>query len=262
VQARERVERYQAAASAPNTVRAYRHDWSEWTSWCAEHSYTPLPASPSVIAAYAAVLADRPVISVPTIERRLAAIGRVHREAEIDPPPTRALEVQRGDDRHPAHPGHGPAQQVVSATARRLAGSQAVCPPCLLVQAGPSSIRRHRSGPRVRSLIASARSPMARAPTRPPCRWRTTPRSLRLCSVPGSSGPNTSRRIDSGRSMLDDDYQIRIRAACYAGSLSSTVAMPHLCAAAHRSRSALSSRSLPVAWAAARWTASAPLSAC
>jgi Phage integrase, N-terminal SAM-like domain len=95
VQARERVERYQAAASAPNTVRAYRHDWSEWTSWCAEHSYTPLPASPSVIAAYAAVLADRPVISVPTIERRLAAIGRVHREAEIDPPPTRALEVQR-----------------------------------------------------------------------------------------------------------------------------------------------------------------------
>ena len=29
------------------------------------------------------------------IERRLAAIGRMHREAEVDPPPTRALEVQR-----------------------------------------------------------------------------------------------------------------------------------------------------------------------
>jgi integrase len=95
VQARERIEHYAAAATAPNTTRAYRHDWEEFSSWCAERSYSPLPASPAVIAAHAVELADRPVISVATIERRLAAIGRMHREAGFDPPPNRALEVQK-----------------------------------------------------------------------------------------------------------------------------------------------------------------------
>jgi integrase len=95
VQARERIEHYAAAATAPNTTRAYRHDWEEFSSWCSERSYSALPASPAVIAAHAVELADRPVISVATIERRLAAIGRMHREAGFDPPPNRALEVQK-----------------------------------------------------------------------------------------------------------------------------------------------------------------------
>ena len=95
VQARERIEHYAAAATAPNTARAYRHDWEEFSSWCAERMYSALPASPAVIAAHAVELADRPVISVATIERRLAAIGRMHREAGFDPPPNRALEVQK-----------------------------------------------------------------------------------------------------------------------------------------------------------------------
>jgi integrase len=95
LQARERIEHYAAAATAPNTARAYRHDWEEFSSWCSERSYSPLPASPAVIAAHAVELADRPVISVATIGRRLAAIGRMHREAGFDPPPNRALEVQK-----------------------------------------------------------------------------------------------------------------------------------------------------------------------
>ena len=95
LEARERIKHYAAAATAPNTVRAYRHDWDEFSSWCARHAYNPLPARPPVIAAHAVELADRPVISVATIERRLAAIGRMHREAGYDPPPNRALEVQK-----------------------------------------------------------------------------------------------------------------------------------------------------------------------
>jgi hypothetical protein len=37
LQARERVKRYAVAATEANTVRAYRVDWREWSSWCAEH---------------------------------------------------------------------------------------------------------------------------------------------------------------------------------------------------------------------------------
>jgi integrase len=80
--------------AAANTARAYRTDWREWTDWCAERRLVPLPARPNTIAAYALDLVGRRV-ALATVERRLTAIARVHRDAANDPPPTRDLVVQR-----------------------------------------------------------------------------------------------------------------------------------------------------------------------
>lgn len=83
-----------SGASAYNTVRAYGADWREWTNWCAERGEVPLPARPDAIAAHVLELASRPV-ALATIERRLAAVGRRHRDGGHDPPSTRDLVVQR-----------------------------------------------------------------------------------------------------------------------------------------------------------------------
>ncbi|MGH3425980.1 MAG: hypothetical protein ACRDQZ_00130, partial [Mycobacteriales bacterium] len=32
---------YVGAARAPNTLRGYRSDWSEFTTWCAQHRLDP-----------------------------------------------------------------------------------------------------------------------------------------------------------------------------------------------------------------------------
>ncbi|MBD2760900.1 hypothetical protein IEE94_15500 [Yimella sp. cx-573] len=35
---------YVEAARAANTLRGYRSDWSEFTTWCTQHGLTPVPA--------------------------------------------------------------------------------------------------------------------------------------------------------------------------------------------------------------------------
>ena len=91
---RERVQRYTTLANAESTIRSYRTAWAEWVEWCAGRGFDPLPAVPGAIAAFATEMADAGA-AVATIQRKVAAIGRMHREAGIDPPPTRELAVQR-----------------------------------------------------------------------------------------------------------------------------------------------------------------------
>lgn len=91
---RQRVQRFLDAATAANTVRAYRHDWDEWRAWCDIRALDPLPAEPDSVARHVAALAEAGA-AVATIKRRVAAIGRMHREAGFDPPPTRDVIVQR-----------------------------------------------------------------------------------------------------------------------------------------------------------------------
>lgn len=38
---------YVEAARAANTLRGYRSDWTEFTTWCAQHDRDPLPAAAS-----------------------------------------------------------------------------------------------------------------------------------------------------------------------------------------------------------------------
>lgn len=78
-------QHYAASASAPNTRRAYRADWSAFTGWCEREGIPSLPAQPVTVANYLAACADgdgeQASLAVATLERRLVAISRAHQLA-------------------------------------------------------------------------------------------------------------------------------------------------------------------------------------
>src|SRR3978361_1190303 len=69
---------YVAAARAPNTLRGYRGDWAEFSTWCAQHRRAPRPAPAATISGYLTDLA-RAGPKVGTISLRLSAIQFAHR---------------------------------------------------------------------------------------------------------------------------------------------------------------------------------------
>lgn len=80
-----KVARAVTRSRAPVTLRAYRSDWRDFALWCETIGVRALPATPSVVAAYLAELADpaddRSPAAVSTLSRRLAAIGEGHKAA-------------------------------------------------------------------------------------------------------------------------------------------------------------------------------------
>lgn len=75
-------ETARAAAHAPETLRAYTHDWQDFCRWCHEHNAVSLPAAPPVVAAWLHELAPR--YSRASLNRRLAAIGYAHRMNSLE----------------------------------------------------------------------------------------------------------------------------------------------------------------------------------
>ncbi|HEX2810739.1 MAG TPA: site-specific integrase [Kineosporiaceae bacterium] len=74
-----------AAARAANTLRGYRSDWAEFTSWCASHHLDPLPPTPGTVTGYLTELA-RAGAKVGTMSRRLSAIRFAARlRNQVDP---------------------------------------------------------------------------------------------------------------------------------------------------------------------------------
>ncbi len=83
---------------APATERAYAHDWADFVAFCARHGLEPLPAAPQTLALYlkaletlrsrspAGIRAGTVGLSLPTLRRRLAAIGSRHASAEVVTP--------------------------------------------------------------------------------------------------------------------------------------------------------------------------------
>lgn len=95
--ARENAREYAGEALAPNTLRAYRADWADFTTWCQRGGVSALPAEPATVAAYLASLAT--THSRAALRRRLTAIGQAHRLKELD--------WSAGPSRHPQDPaGH------------------------------------------------------------------------------------------------------------------------------------------------------------
>jgi integrase len=64
-------------ATAANTLRAYKADWTHFADWCAAHGFVPVPAAPATVGAYLASLAETHAPT--TIRRRLSALGKMHR---------------------------------------------------------------------------------------------------------------------------------------------------------------------------------------
>jgi site-specific recombinase XerD len=82
-----RAESYFRSARAPNTVKAYAHDLSDFATWCKVDAgdLSPLPAAQRTVSLYITDLAGRG-LKAATIQRRLAAIAQLHQEAGLDDP--------------------------------------------------------------------------------------------------------------------------------------------------------------------------------
>ncbi len=78
---------YAQAAKAASTLAAYACDMNSFKYWCAARGACPLPASPAIVAAYLAHLADSGR-KASGIGRAAAGIAYYHRQAGIDPSPT------------------------------------------------------------------------------------------------------------------------------------------------------------------------------
>ncbi|GAA4713459.1 site-specific integrase [Pseudonocardia yuanmonensis] len=76
---------YAAASRAANTLRDYRSDWTDFSTWCAAHELAPLPADPAALTGYLTELAARGH-KVGTLSRRLSAIRFAHQLANHPDP--------------------------------------------------------------------------------------------------------------------------------------------------------------------------------
>jgi site-specific recombinase XerD len=69
---------------AINTQRAYKADLKDFNNWCEINGQIPFPVSPETLAAYVSHLAD--TCKWATINRRLAAISKLHQLNNLDTP--------------------------------------------------------------------------------------------------------------------------------------------------------------------------------
>ena len=79
------------AARAPSTLRGYRSDWREFTSWCTDNDHQALPASDVAISRYITALATAGA-RTGTIARRLSSIRFAHK-VRNQPDPTQTARV-------------------------------------------------------------------------------------------------------------------------------------------------------------------------
>ena len=70
---------YAREASAPNTRRAYRAAWQDFTAWCTAEGRVPLPAAPETVGTFLAARAG--THRAASLSMRLVAIGQAHRLA-------------------------------------------------------------------------------------------------------------------------------------------------------------------------------------
>lgn len=114
--------RYVTAARAANTMRGYRSDWAEFTTWCTTTNTASLPAEAAAITGYLTTLAERGA-KVGTMSRRLSAIKFAHTVHDLpDPPTTTPASLRSGKASAvptPLHPSKRPPPHAPPATVRR-----------------------------------------------------------------------------------------------------------------------------------------------
>lgn len=87
----DQAREYLGQARAASTLRGYRSDWADFSTWCEERRLPALPADPETVALY---LTDRAATHrTSTLQRRLSAIAQAHQAAHLEPP-TRSLAVR------------------------------------------------------------------------------------------------------------------------------------------------------------------------
>jgi len=76
---------YMRAARAANTLRGYRSDWAEFTTWCQDRRRDPIPASAAAVAGYLTYLAELGA-KTGTMSRRPSAIKFAHQMRNLPDP--------------------------------------------------------------------------------------------------------------------------------------------------------------------------------
>jgi site-specific recombinase XerD len=86
IEIKEKVNEYGRLGleGAVNTQRAYKADLKDFNEWCETNGQVPFPVSPETLAAYVSHLAD--TCKWATINRRLAAISKLHQLNNLDTP--------------------------------------------------------------------------------------------------------------------------------------------------------------------------------
>jgi integrase len=112
-------KRYQSAADAASTLRAYKTDLANFRSLCLAHGFQPMPAAPETVGAYLAAAGLG--YALPTLRRRVAAIARAHRIAKhpLDTRHPAIRETLRGIARSHGQPARRSAA-LTTAEIRRL----------------------------------------------------------------------------------------------------------------------------------------------
>ena len=120
---RRRVADALESAQSDNTRKNYASQLRQFQTWCRQENYSPLPAQPKVLAAYAAELAEDGM-SMSTIRLAVAAIVDAHRSVGMDSPQTagvtetlRGLSRQLGVSQKQARPLDADALAAIRATA-------------------------------------------------------------------------------------------------------------------------------------------------
>ena len=110
-------------AQSENTRKNYASQFGKFRTWCEQEGYTPLPAQPEVLAAYAVELADNGR-SMSTVRLAVASIVDAHRHVGLDSPVTagvsetlRGLSRQLGVSQKQARPLDADALAAIRATA-------------------------------------------------------------------------------------------------------------------------------------------------
>lgn len=87
----DEAKNYMRASKAENTIRAYRSDWSIFSTWCDDRGVPSLPAAPETLAVYLASAAR--TLKPSTLTRRCSSISIAHEMAGYESP-TRNIVVR------------------------------------------------------------------------------------------------------------------------------------------------------------------------
>jgi len=66
------------SSKAINTIRAYKSDFKDFSTFCAKHTFKALPTDPKIIALYLTYLSGKDA-KMSTLKRRLVSIGMLHK---------------------------------------------------------------------------------------------------------------------------------------------------------------------------------------
>ena len=120
---RRRVADALENAQSENTRINYASQFGKFRDWCEQENYSPIPAQPEVLAAYAVELADDGK-SMSTVRLAVAAIVDAHRRVGLESPQTagvtetlRGLSRQLGVSQKQARPLDADALAAIRATA-------------------------------------------------------------------------------------------------------------------------------------------------